>query len=130
MTVGDNNIAIFTVDKCSKIFTAHQGNFRSQWLNVVPCRNLGLKFNNQQFRISIFVRLGANICITCHCDKGVERDSLHCPSCSKSASRFSPHATLNSLIKQTLGSLDLPSMLEMRGLYRNDGKRPDGVNMI
>ena len=26
--------------------------------------------------------------------------------------RFSRHATLNSLIKQTLGSLDLPSMLE------------------
>ena len=37
---------------------------------------------------------------------------------------------LNSLIKQTLGSLDLPSMLEPRGLYRTDGKRPDDVNMI
>ena len=33
-------------------------------------------------------------------------------------------------IKQTLGSLDLPSMLEPRGLYRTDGKRPDGVTMI
>ena len=39
-------------------------------------------------------------------------------------------ATLNSLIKQTLESLDLPSMLEPRGLYRTDGKRPDGVTMI
>ena len=36
----------------------------------------------------------------------------------------------NSLIKQTLGSLDLPSMLEPRGMYRTDGKRPDGVTMI
>ena len=34
------------------------------------------------------------------------------------------------LIKQTLGSLDLPSMLEPRGLYRTDGKRSDGVTMI
>ena len=51
-------------------------------------------------------------------------------SCTKSAGRFSRHATLNSLIKQTLGSLDLPSMLEPRGLYRTDGKRPDGVTMI
>ena len=33
-------------------------------------------------------------------------------------------------MKQTLGSVDLPSMLEPRGLYRNDGKRPDGVTMI
>ena len=50
--------------------------------------------------------------------------------CTKSAGRFSRHATLNSLIKQTLGSLDLPSMLEPRGMYRTDGKRPDGVTMI
>ena len=29
-----------------------------------------------------------------------------------------------------MGSLDLPSMLEPRGLYRTDGKRPDGVTTI
>ena len=34
------------------------------------------------------------------------------------------------LIKQMLGFLDLPSMLEPRGLYRTDGKRPDDVTMI
>ena len=50
--------------------------------------------------------------------------------CTKSAGRFSGHATLNSLIKQTLGSHDFPSMLEPRGLYRTNGKRPDGVIMI
>ena len=66
----------------------------------------------------------------CHCGKRVERDGLHDRSCTKSAGRFSRHATLNSLIKQTLGSLDLPSMLELRGLYRTDGKRTDGVIMI
>ena len=33
-------------------------------------------------------------------------------------------------MKQTLGSLDLPPMLELRGLYRTDGKRQDGVTMI
>ena len=65
---------------------------------------------------------------TCHCGKRVERDGLHGLSCTKNAGRR--HATLNSLIKQTLGSLDLPSMLEPRGLYRTDGKRPDGVTMI
>ena len=37
---------------------------------------------------------------------------------------------LSILSKQTLGSLDLPSMLESRGLYRTDCKRPDGVTMI
>ena len=45
-----------------------------------------------------------------------ERDGLHGLSRTKSAGRFSRHATLNSLMKQTLESLDLPSMLEPRGL--------------
>ena len=100
----------------AKIFNAHKGRFGPQWLNVVPCKNLGLKLDDQQLRISIGLRLGANICIehTCHCGKKVERDCLHGLSCNKSAGRFSRHANLNSLIKQTLGSLDLPSMLEPR----------------
>ena len=55
-------------------------------------------------------------------------------SCSlsgtKKAGRYSRHDTLKSFIKQTLGSLSLPSMLEPRGLYRTDGKRPEGVTMI
>ena len=119
-------------DKRSKVFNAHQGKFGSQWLNVVPCKNLGLKLDDQQLRISIGLHLGANICVahTCRCGKRVERDGLQGLSCTKNAGRFSRHATLNSLIKQTLGSLGLPSMLEPRGLYRTDGKRPDGVTTI
>ena len=50
-------------DKRSKVFTAHQGKFGSQWLSVVPCKNLGLKLDDQQLRISIGLRLGANICV-------------------------------------------------------------------
>ena len=109
----------------------NQGKFGSQWLNVVPCKNLGLKFDDQQLRISIGFRLGANISVahTCNCGKRVEWDSLQSLSCTKSADRFSRHATRNSLTKQTLGSLDLPSVLEPRGLYRTDGKRPDCVTM-
>ena len=32
--------------------------------------------------------------------------------------------------RTSLGSLDLPSKLELRGLCRTDCKRPDGVSMI
>ena len=118
-------------DKRSNVFNAHQGKFGSQRLNV-PCKNMGRKLDEQQLRISIGLRLEANNCVahTCHCGKRVERNGLHGLSCTKSAGRLSRHATLNSLIKQTLGSLDLPSMLELRRLYRTDGKRPDGVSMI
>ena len=119
-------------DKRSKVVNAHQGKFGPQWLNIVPCKNLSLKLDDQQLRISIGLRLGANICVahTCHCGKRVERDGLHGLPCTKSAGRFSPHATFNSFIKRTLGSLDLPSVLEPRGLYRTDDKRLDEVTKI
>ena len=109
-----------------------QGKLETQWLNVVPCKNLGLKLDDQQLQISIGLRLGAKIWVahTCHCGKRVERDGLHGLSCTKSAGRFSRHATLSSLIKQTLEPLDLPSVLEPRGRYGTKGKRPDGPTMI
>ena len=93
------------VDKRLEVFNAHQDKFGSKWLNVVPCKHLGLKLDDHQLRISIGLRIGANICVahTCHCGKRV-------------IGRFSRHATLNSLIKQALEPLDLPSMLEPRGL--------------
>ena len=47
-------------EKRSKVFKAHQGKFGSQWLNVVPGKNLGLKLDDQQLRISIGLRLGFN----------------------------------------------------------------------
>ena len=113
-------------DKLSKDLNAQQGKIGSQWLNVVPCKKLGLKLANQQ------LRLGANICVahTCHCGKRVKRDRLHGLSRTKSAGRSSSQVTLNALKKQTLGFLDLPSMLVPRGVNRIDCKRPEGVTMI
>ena len=116
----------------SKVFNAHQSKFESEWLNVVSCKNRGLKLDNQQLRISIGLRLGDNICVahTCHRGKRVKRDALHGLSCTKNAGHSSRHATLNSLIKQMLGSPDLSSLLKQRGLYGTDGKPPDGFTMI
>ena len=78
-------------DKRSNVFNTPQDNFGSQWLNVVPCKNLGLKLHDQQLRVSIGLRLGANICVahTCHCGKRVERDDLHGLSCVKGAGLLS-----------------------------------------
>ena len=88
--------------KRSKVVNAQQGKFGSQWLRVVPCKNLGLKLDDHQLRFSIGLRLGANICVAekRHCGNRVEPDGLHGLSSTKSAGRFSRHATLNSLIKQ------------------------------
>ena len=93
------------------VLNAHQVTFGSQWLKVLSYKNLGLKGNDQQHRISNGLRLGANICVahTCHRGKRVEQDSLHGLSCTKSAGRFSRHVTLNSL-KSRYG--DLSSCLQ------------------
>ena len=87
-------------DKRSKVLNAYQGKFGFQWLNLAPCKNLGLKLDDEQLRISNGFRLGANIWgHACHCGERVERGSLHGLSYTKS------------------GSLDLFSMLVSVELY-------------
>ena len=103
-----------------KRFNAFQERFGSQWLNVIPCKNLRLKLSNQQIRIAIGLRLG----------KDVTEDGWHGLSCLKSAGRFSRHSNLNALIKQSLSSTHIPSVLEPRHLYRTDQKRPDGLTLV
>ena len=96
--------------KRSRVFNAHQRRFGSQWLNVVPCKNLGLKFlkfDDQQLRILIGLRLGANICVahTCHSGKTVERDGLQ--------ALFAPILLVGSHVML----LSFSSILEPRELY-------------
>ena len=90
------------------------------------------ELDDQQLRIPIGLRLGANICVAhvCHCGKRFERDGLRGLSCTKCAGCFSSQATLISLLKHTLASLDVPSKLELRGLYRTGRECPDGFKMI
>ena len=77
-----------------KRFNAFQDRFGSQWLNVIPCKNLRLKLSNQQLRIAIGLRLGSKICERhkCVCGKNVTEDGWHGLSCLKSAGRFSRHS--------------------------------------
>ena len=54
-----------------KRFNAFQDRFGSQWLNVIPCKNLFLKMSNQQLRIAIGLQLGLKRCERpkCVCSK-------------------------------------------------------------
>ena len=64
------------------------------------------------------------------CGKDVTEDGWHGLSCLKSAGRFSRHSNLNALIKKSLSSTHIPSVLEPRNLYRTDQKRPDGLTLV
>ena len=83
-------------------------------------------------RVAIATRLGCQVCEkhTCRCGKPVEKDGLHGLSCMRSAGRFSRHSHLNDLVKRSLVTAGLPSVLEPPGLNRGDGKRPDGMTLI
>ncbi len=113
-------------------FNSFQDKFASSWLNVVPSKNLNLKLTDQQLRIAIGLRVGAKLCEKhkCVCGKMVEEDGHHGLLCNKSTGKFSRHANLNALVKQTISSLSFPSVLEPRGLFRSDGKRPDGMTIV
>ena len=115
-----------------KNFNAFQDRFGSQWLNAIPCKNLRLKLSNQQLRIAIGIRLGSKICERHKfvCGKYVTEDGWQGLSCLKSAESFSRHSNMNALIKHSLSSTHIPSVLEPRHLYRTDQKRPDGLTLV
>ena len=59
----------------------------------------------------------------------MEENGHHGLSCARSAGRFSRHHNLNTLLKQALSSIKVPSNLEPNGLTPTDGKRPDGITL-
>ena len=64
------------------------------------------------------------------CVAAVDERGLHGLSYSFSKGRHSRHAALNDLVKRSLDSAKIASHLEPTGLYRTDGKRPDGATMV
>ena len=121
-TTFDKLITDLDVENVKRL-NAYQDPFGSAWLNVVPSKNLGLKLTDQQLRISLSLRLGVKICEkhTCRRGKLVEENGHHGLSCARSTGRFSRHHNLNTLVKQALSSIKVPSILEPNGLTRSDG---------
>ena len=103
------------------------------WLNALPISSLGLKMDNDTFRIAVGLRLGSSLCRThtcCHCGAEVDSLATHGLSCRWIEGRHFRHAALNDIIHQALSSAKIPSRLEPSGVYRADGKRPDGISVV
>ena len=83
--------------------------------------------------MAVGLRLGTPLCQPHSCNLcGAEVDHLatHGLSCRWSTGRHSRHATLNDIIHRALATATIPSHLEPSGLYRSDGKRPDGASLV
>ena len=92
----------------------------------------GPKLDDQQLRISIGLRLGANICVahTCHCGKRVEQE--FCTVFLAPRVLVASHVMLPSILSQS-GRCDFSTCLQCWN--RMDctelmANRPDGVTMI
>ena len=98
----------------------------------MPSRTLGTLLENNTFRIIVGLRLGLDICVprTCVCGSRVNSKGRHGLKCKKSAGRWSRHAELNNIIKKALATVDIPTRLEPPGLFRDDGKKVDGITLI
>ena len=64
------------------------------------------------------------------CGSEVDELGTHGLSCQFSKGRHSRHAAVNDIIRRALDSARIPSHLEPLGLYRSDGKRPDGATVL
>ena len=56
--------------------------------------------------------------------------AIHGLSCRRSEGRHHRHSAINDIIHRALTAARVPSRLEPAGLYRSDGKRPDGITVV
>ena len=102
------------------------------WLHTLPISACGLHLEDNAIRVAVGLRLGFVICETHACQCGATVDSLgqHALSCKKTAGRVQRHAWLKNLIHRALIRAEIPSVRELSGLSRDDGKRPDGLTLV
>ena len=102
------------------------------WLHAIPSDKIGTRLTNEQLRVAVCLRLGANVFLQHTCVCGAESDSKgnHALCCKLQRGRFARHSMCNDIILRALNSAGIPSQVEPSGLSRTDGKRPDGVSLI
>ena len=104
------------------------------WLNALPLSSIGLKMDDDVIRIVVGLRLGLALCHlhSCSdCSAEVNEDGIHGKFELSLLQRlpFSSSA-LNNIVKRSLEATKIPYHLEPSGLYRSDGKRPDGASVV
>jgi hypothetical protein len=102
------------------------------WLFALPITSCGLRLDNESIRVAVGLRLGVNICEPhpCPCGTLVNALGTHGLSCKRSAGRIARHQQLNDLVWRGLTRANIPATKEPTGLFRADGKRPDGLTLI
>ena len=84
-------------------------------------------------RVAAGLQLGVLLCrphLCASCGADVSTLGTHGLSCRFSKGRHSRHAVVNDIVKRSLESAKILCHLEPTGLFRSDGKRPDGASIV
>ena len=102
------------------------------WLHALPVPSLGTLLDSETFRIAVALRVGGEVCVPhrCRCGHMMDSRGLHGLSCRYSAGRQPRHSALNDIVKRSLQSAGIPSVLEPVGVDRGDSMRPDGITVF
>ena len=103
------------------------------WLHALPIAALGLRMSDDVVRVAAGLRLGVPLCrshLCAGCGADVSTLGTHGLSCRFSKGRHSRHAAVNDIVKRSLESAKIPCHLEPTGIFRSDGKRPDGASIV
>ena len=98
----------------------------------MPQSSIGLRMSDDVVRVALGLRLGSKLCEphTCHCGVRVSPAGIHGLSCKKSTGRHPRHDLLNDVTYRAAIRAQVPASKAPVGLFRSDGKRPDGVTMV
>ena len=102
------------------------------WVQAIPVTNLGLHLDAETDRVAVARGLGSPICEphTCrHCNHQVDQQGLHGDTVCPAPSQRVAFPITPDVVKRSLASAGLPSVLEPLGLDRGDGKRPHGLTL-
>ena len=102
------------------------------WLLSLPIANCGLRLDDEAVRVAVGMRLGVSLCVPhkCRCGAEIDAQARHAMVCRKAPGRIARLHALNDIVRRALNSAGVPSTKEPTGLYRQDGKRPDGLSLI
>ena len=104
------------------------------WLTALPVSSLGLlQMDGETIQVAVDLQLGSSLCrshLCQHCEAEVNELAIHGLSCRWSEGRHHRHSAINDMIHHALTAARVPSRLEPAGLYRSDGKRPDGITVV
>jgi len=113
-------------------FLAASTHHSGDWLFAMPVASCGLRLDDEAVRVAVGLRLGLDLCMLhqCHCGSLVDARGLHSFVCKRAPGRSARHHALNDLIARSFASAGVPVTKEPSGLFRTDGKRPDGLTLV